>query len=95
MNKHPVYFVPAGDYFGESSEKCYLVYSPLVNKSFLVLPEEKDRLSELLEKNETDDAVIRQILPDQARINRFQAAVKPEMTSIELLLNERCNFHCS
>lgn len=95
MKAHPVYFIPAGDYFGESSEKCYLVYSPLVNKSFLVLPEEKDRLSALLEKNETDDAVIRQILPDQARIDQFHTAVKPEMTSIEFLLNERCNFSCS
>lgn len=94
MSPSPIYFIPAGDYFGNAAEACFLVFSPLKNKSFLVLPDEAERLSRLLKKGEADE-IIRQILPDSETIAKFAPHVEPEMTSLELLLNERCNFHCS
>ena len=94
MSQVPVYFIPAGDYFGKTAESCFLVFSPLKNKSFLVLPDEEKRLSKLLQEGESDD-IIRQILPAPEEIDKFAYHVEPEMTAAELLLNERCNFHCS
>ena len=94
---HPntVFFIPSGDCFGKAADACFLVYSPLTSKSFLALPDEAKRLSQLLTEGRSDDEVIRQILPPQGVVEKLMSRVEPEMTSIELLLNERCNFNCS
>lgn len=94
MNSVPVYFIPAGDYFGKDADSCILVYSPFTGKSFLAFPAEAQRLEKLLQEGKSDE-ILQQILPDSSLVEEFDSAIVPEMTSLELLLNEKCNFNCS
>ena len=90
----PVYFIPAGDYFGKTEDACFLVYSPFAGKSFLALPNESERLSHLPEGKRHEDAIFRQLLPEQKHMEQMSMHAMPEMTSMELILNEKCNFNC-
>lgn len=93
--KNFVYYIPAGDYFDHEPQACFLVYSPLKLKSFLALPAEVERIRELLESEHSNDELFKTLLPETSVYERYTSVIIPEMTSMQLLLNERCNFNCS
>ena len=95
-NHSSIYFIPVGDYFNFAAEDCYLVYSPLRNSFFLVLPEEAMRISASIQDGSIgSNPKLATLLPPADLVERLEKPLTMDHFSIELLLNERCNFHCS
>lgn len=92
LNKHNIYAIPVGDYFGKDEDKCYLVYSPLANASFISLPNEVQKLeADLQEKNITSS--LQRLLEEKLK-ERHDIIGHDTFCTLHLLMNEKCNFHC-
>ena len=92
LNKHNIYAIPVGDYFEREKEKCYLIYSPLANASFISLPSEVQRLEDELRTNQPSSALMR--LLEEKLADRHDFVGHDTFCTLHLLLNEKCNFHC-
>lgn len=94
LNKHNIFSIPVGKYFGVETDKCQLVYSPLANLFFLSTPQEVARLENLAQKDHTEDATLMRLLSQNA-FPEQNAEVSPDtFCTMHLLLNEKCNFKC-
>lgn len=93
LQKNNIYVVPVGKYFEKSDDVCFLVFSPLANVFFLSLPNEIEKLEQILEagqSNDTLDKLLKQNTPpEEDMIESYDAAC-----TLHLLLNEKCNFRC-
>lgn len=92
LNKHNIYAVPVGDYFGKDKEKCYLVYSPLANASFISLPADVQKLEENLQHGQFSPA-LKRLLEEKLK-DRHDIIGHDTFCTLHLLMNEKCNFHC-
>ena len=92
LNKHNIYAIPVGEYFGKYNEKCFLVYSPLANASFISLPDDVQKLEETLQANNMTPALQR--LLEEKLKERHDIIGHDTFCTLHLLMNEKCNFHC-
>ena len=92
LNKHNIYAIPVGDYFGKDKEKCYLVYSPLANASFISLPADVQKLEEDLQRGQLSPA-LKRLLEEKLK-DRHDIIGHDTFCTLHLLMNEKCNFHC-
>mgnify|MGYP002623494741 CR=1 FL=1 len=92
LNLHNIYAIPVGDYFGKQEDKCYLVYSPLANASFVSLPDEVRKLESDLKDNHLSP-VLRRLLEEKLP-ERHDIIGHDTFCTLHLLMNEKCNFHC-
>ena len=92
LNNHNIYAIPVGDYFGKDREKCYLVYSPLANASFISLPDDVQKLEDNLQTQNMTPALQR--LLEEKLKERHDIVGHDTFCTLHLLMNERCNFHC-
>lgn len=93
LNRCNVYAVPVGSYFKKENNKCYLVYSPLSNVFFLSLPDEVDKLEQLLKEGERNNA-LNALLNQPVVSGELPGENYDTFCTLHLLLNEKCNFHC-
>ena len=91
LNKHDIYTIPVGDYFGKEKSVCYLVYAPLKNLFFLATPAQVDELERLLQLNTPNDLLKKLMDVDPWK---SQEVSVDTFCTLHLLLNEKCNFHC-
>lgn len=91
LNNNDIFAIPVGDYFRHDADKCYMLYAPLKNKFQLVLPSEADKFEYQLASNTPSD-FLKQFLDGEYK--REDVDVDTFCT-LHLLLNEKCNFHCS
>lgn len=91
LEKHNIYSIPVGDYFGCPKDACLLIYAPLKNKFFLSTPAERDNLEEQLAENRPSEFL--KELTSPVETNSPEVSVDTFCT-LHLLLNEKCNFHC-
>ncbi|MDR2009083.1 MAG: radical SAM protein [Bacteroidales bacterium] len=94
LEKRNIFVIPVGDYFSNSPEACFLVYSPLGNIFFLALPSQVEKLETQAMYNETDKLL--DVLSNYSPLEeRNPYGVSYDATStFYILLNEKCNFHC-
>ena len=92
LNNHNIYAIPVGDYFGKDREKCYLVYSPLANASFISLPDDVQKIEENLRDNNMTPVLQR--LLDEKLKERHDIIGHDSFCTLHLLMNEKCNFRC-
>lgn len=91
LNKHNIFAIPVGDYFRQDANTCYLLYAPLKNKFQLVLPSEVEKFEKQLTDNAPSDFLQHlaagEYTHEEVSVDTF--------CTLHLLLNEKCNFHCS
>lgn len=92
LDKNNIYTIPVGDYFGKDKEKCYLVYAPLANASFISLPADVQKLEEDLQCGHLSPALQR--LLEEKLKDRHDIIGHDTFCTLHLLMNEKCNFHC-
>jgi radical SAM protein with 4Fe4S-binding SPASM domain len=92
LNKNNIYTIPVGDYFGKDKEKCYLVYAPLANASFISLPADVQKLEEDLQCGHLSPTLQR--LLEEKLKDRHDIIGHDTFCTLHLLMNEKCNFHC-
>lgn len=93
LQKNNIYVVPAGKYFGKSDDACFLVFSPLANVFFLSLPQEVEKLEQILDAGENDDT-LNKLLNQNMPLKDDIIESYDTACTLHLLLNEKCNFHC-
>lgn len=98
--KHPnlkdrnVFAVPVGDMFQTYDSDCFLVYSPLANVFFLALPAQVDELEKQAAEGEHGE-ILEKLCSYTPLKEKNPFGVGCDATStLYLLLNEKCNFHC-
>lgn len=92
LNKHNIYAVPVGRYFGKDNATCYLVYSPLANASFISLPSEVLKMEDDLRNGQISPALER--LLEEKLQKRDDIIGHDTFCTLHLLMNEKCNFRC-
>lgn len=91
-----IYAIPVGDYFDKPAENCLLLYSPLANQFTLATPDEVDKLEQLAEQGNMHGSKVLQSMLQQTLTPKATAYNKTEsLQTAYLLLNEKCNMHCS
>lgn len=92
LNKHDIYAIQVGEYFGAHSECVQLVYSPLANVFFLATPDQVEKITEEItngvESSLSAKILDRSAFPENAPVN------EDTFCTLHLLLNEKCNFSC-
>ena len=91
LNKNNIFAIPVGDYFRSDKDKCYLLYAPLKNKFQLILPSEVEKFEKQLADNLPSDFL--RLFTD-GEYKHEEVSIDTFCT-LHLLLNEKCNFHCS
>lgn len=94
LKSKDVFCLPVGDYFDAKSDACMLVYSPKANTFFLATPKEVNHIELMLKIGETNkviDDLLRQSSCEEQILSEIEYS---KATTLFLLLNERCNFHC-
>jgi len=94
LEQNDIFAIPVGDEFSKEKESCFLMYAPLSNVFFLALPEEVEYIASLIEKGEENE-VTKALLSSKTLSERNPYADGYSSSStLYLLLNEKCNFHC-
>lgn len=92
LQQENVYTIPAGEYFGKEAKACFLVYAPLHDLSFIASPEKVAELEALAAQHALP---LQQTEASLKAAEHLRREPRPEeITSIFLIPNERCNFHC-
>lgn len=91
LEKHEIYPIPVGDYFGKNKEACLMVYAPLKNQFFLATPQQVEEMEKQLENGMPDELLKRLTKVEQ---QETQEVSVDTFCTLHLLLNEKCNFHC-
>lgn len=91
LEKHEIYQIPVGDYFGKEKGACLMVYAPLKNQFFLATPQQVSELEEQM-KNGTPGNTLQQLMDVEPW--EGQEVTTDTFCTLHLLLNEKCNFHC-
>ena len=94
LEKYNIYAIPVGDEFSNESTACYLVYAPLANIFFLALPQEVENIIAAIESKEENDVVKALMNGVPLRQRNLYANDYSSSSTLYLLLNEKCNFHC-
>ena len=94
LEKYNIYAIPVGDEFSNESTACYLVYAPLANIFFLALPQEVENIITAIESKEENDVVKALMNGVSLRQRNLYANDYSSSSTLYLLLNEKCNFHC-
>lgn len=92
--KYNIFAIPVGDEFGANADSCYLIYAPLANIFFIARKHEIENIHKII--TEQKDADITKAILNATTLEQrnpdgcsYNAA-----STLYLLLNEKCNFHC-
>ncbi len=101
LEKRNIFVIPAGEYFEHESEACCVIYAPLADKYFIATPEFAAQLEMEAKQLITSASGLSSkleelgLLEGDERLSPEQCEDESKVTHLYLLLNEKCNFHCS
>lgn len=97
LNRHDIYAIPIGDFWGIEQERIFMLYAPLRGSSLLLERKMVEDLEECASGKLVDSSLKNMIaqLSTSANLPFYKMHEEPDhLFQVDILLNYTCNFKC-